>query len=98
MKEAGSEHWTSTLTTSVNGGTNESGFTALPGGCLSASGDFSSIGYMAWFWTSEGYDSSISGKRYGYRRTLDLRSDEITDERGYHAYMGMSVRCVKDLF
>jgi uncharacterized protein (TIGR02145 family) len=96
MKEAGSEHWTSTLTTSVNEGTNESGFTALPGGVLDASGNFSSEGYMAWFWTSEGYDSSISGKRYGYRRSLDLRSDEVSDERGYHAYMGMSVRCIKD--
>jgi uncharacterized protein (TIGR02145 family) len=96
MKEAGSEHWTSTLTTSVNEGTNESGFTALPGGVLDASGNFSSGGYMAWFWISEGYDSSISGKRYGYRRSLDLRSDEVSDERGYHAYMGMSVRCIKD--
>lgn len=96
MKEAGSEHWTSTLTTSVNNGTNESGFTALPGGVLDASGNFTSKGYMAWFWTSEGYDSSMSGKRYGYRRSLDLRSDEVSDERGYHAYMGMSVRCVKD--
>ncbi len=96
MKEAGSKHWTSTLTTSVNKGTNESGFTALPGGCLTASGDFSSIGYMAWFWTSEGYNSSMSGKRYGYRRTLDLRSNEVSDERGNHAYMGMSVRCIKD--
>lgn len=96
MKEAGSEHWTSTLTASVNEGTNESGFTALPGGVLDASGNFSSKGYMAWFWTSEGYDSSISGKRYGYRRTLDLRSDEVSDERGYYAYMGMSVRCIKD--
>jgi uncharacterized protein (TIGR02145 family) len=96
MKEAGSEHWTSTLISSVNEGTNESGFTALPGGVLDASGNFSSEGYMAWFWTSEGYDSSISGKRYGYRRTLDLRSEEVSDERGYHAYMGMSVRCIKD--
>ncbi|MBI9053683.1 MAG: fibrobacter succinogenes major paralogous domain-containing protein [Bacteroidales bacterium] len=96
MKEAGSEHWNSTLTTAVNSGNNESGFTALPGGMLTASGDFSSQGYMAYFWTIDGYDSGISGKRYGYARSIGISTDKFYDANGYHAYMGMSVRCVKD--
>lgn len=96
MKEAGSEHWTTPYITDVNEGTNESGFTALPGGLLTASGDFGSKGYMAYFWTIDGFDSGISGNRYGYARTLGLNTDEIYDARNYHAYMGMSVRCVKD--
>lgn len=96
MKEAGSEHWTSTLTTAINSGNNESGFTALPGGMLTASGDFSSQGYMAYFWTIDGYDSGISGNRYGYARSIGISTDKLYDANGYHAYMGMSVRCIKD--
>lgn len=96
MKEAGSEHWASPYTTAENTGTNESGFTALPGGWLTASGDYATQGYMAYFWTSEGYDSGMSGNRYGYARSLGLSTDKFYDAMNYHAYMAMSVRCVKD--
>ncbi len=96
MKEAGSEHWTTDLITDENTGTNESGFTALPGGWLTASGDFASQGYKAYFWTIDGFDSGISGSRYGYARWLGLNTDKFYDASNYHAYMGMSVRCVKD--
>ena len=96
MKEAGSEHWTSPNITGENTGTNESGFTALPGGSLTASGSFQAIGYMAYFWTIDGYDSGISGKRFGYARSLGLTSNNISDASNYSAYLAMSVRCVKD--
>ena len=58
--------------------------------------DLAGMGYMAFFWTIEGYDSGISGNRYGYARTLGLNTNKFYDASNYHAYMGMSVRCVKD--
>lgn len=95
LKEAGSEHWSSTLLTTENEGTNESGFTALPGGVLTASGQYSSLGYMAYFWTSEGYTSDMSGNPYGYAQVMSL-SNSVFEYNNYHAYMGMSIRCIKD--
>jgi len=47
LKETGTTHWYSPNT----GATNESGFTALPGG-YRVSGGFSSLGFGAYFWSS----------------------------------------------
>ncbi len=85
MKEAGTAHWQSPNT----GATNESGFSALPGG-LRGYGSYALIGSFAYFWSSEGL---------GYVGYWYLRSD---DSVAYGPYTtsevwGLSVRCVKDV-
>jgi uncharacterized protein (TIGR02145 family) len=84
MKETGNTHW-------INqdaGATNESGFTALPGGGRIA-GDFIYLGESGGWWATTPYDS---GNAY----CVEL--DNITGEllRGALAKnYGFSVRCVK---
>lgn len=84
MKETGTSHWTSPNT----GATNESGFTALPGGYRSTVPYFigvygifySSTEYSdgcAWYW-SLAYDNSNVNRNYDYKDC------------------GRSIRCVRD--
>jgi len=70
-------------------GTNETGFSALPGGCRGYNG-FESMNYCGYFWTG----TPSSGDN-GWRRTLcfDENSIEKTEDR---RYFGCSVRCIKD--
>jgi len=86
LKEAGTTHWQSPNT----GATNESGFTALPGGYRNTGSSFYGMGLMAYFW------SSTEGGRYGtWVRYLDFSSSQIN--RSYFTKrFGFSVRCVKD--
>jgi uncharacterized protein (TIGR02145 family) len=87
MKEAGTAHWLSPNT----GATDESGFSALPGGCRSLSGGFSSsMGYGAYFWSSTASSSYSAWSRY-----LSYYYSEVY--RGYfYMQVGFSVRCVSD--
>ncbi len=63
LKEAGTTHWNSPNT----GATNESGFTALPGGIRYVDGSFSNMGYGADFWASaEGDAAGAWGRSLGY--------------------------------
>jgi uncharacterized protein (TIGR02145 family) len=79
-------HWSSPNT----GATNESGFTALPGGSRSRNGTFASVGSRGLWWSST---EDVTGT--AWRRVLDSDvSDiyrELNDERS-----GFSIRCVKD--
>ena len=84
MKEAGLEHWNSPNT----GATNESGFTALPGGFRSVSAGYSSLGELGYFWSSTNYWSPL------YRGLITNGSDIYRDD-SYDNY-GFSVRCIKD--
>jgi uncharacterized protein (TIGR02145 family) len=90
LKEAGTTHWASPNT----GATNESGFTALPGGYRSGSGFFYGyyydMGLDARFWSSSEYDDLGAWLRYlgcgysgVYRGSLDK-------------HYGFSIRCVRD--
>lgn len=86
LKEAGITHWDSPNT----GATNESGFTALPGGYRYINGYFHDVDIFASFWSSTEYDDDLAwyrGLRYEHsdvaRRTYDKRH-------------GFSVRCVED--
>jgi uncharacterized protein (TIGR02145 family) len=86
MKEAGLTHWASPNT----GATNESGFTALPGGTRQENGIFGFLTYQAYFWSSSQNDDTYAW----YRQLICLyehvsRSD-ITKARGF------SARCVQD--
>src|SRR5574344_601553 len=46
LKETGTTHWNSPNT----GATNETGFTALPGGCRNSDGAFYSVGDLGYWW------------------------------------------------
>ena len=61
MKESGTSHWNSPNT----GATNESGFTALPGGYRDFDdGTFDSMGNFAFFWTSTDRVSNLAVSLY----------------------------------
>ena len=84
LKESGTIHWQSPNV----GATNESGFTALPGG--DHSGIFGSIGFGGYWWSST--ESSSTSARYRY---IDGDGSVIYNYSNGKAD-GNSVRCVKD--
>jgi len=88
LKEPGTAHW---LNLDANS-TNETGFTALPGGQRSANGSFSTLGTYGTWWTASEYNSQyLSGGRI-----LQMRGDGTLYENVYNMKIGLSVRCIKD--
>jgi len=86
MKEAGTAHWNSPNT----GATNESGFTALPGGYRSSIGRFSYIGiYGLWWSSTENHTADAWSRFLTYARSNVGRSY-------YNKENGFSVRCLRD--
>ena len=87
LKEEGTAHWASPNT----GATNESGFTALPGGSrFYYDGIYQNIGGLGYFWSCSEGDSS-----YAWIRLLSYNFSGI--HRGnYNKRSGFSVRCVRD--
>jgi len=86
LKEAGTTHWNSPNT----GATNESGFTALPGGYRYNIGSFFSIGYESGWWSS----TENSSTNAWYRR---MSYDGATVDRNTnYKIFGCSVRCLRD--
>lgn len=86
MKEAGTAHW---IPPNV-GATNESGFTALPGGHRYTDGYFYNLGYYAIFWSSSESSSYSAWYRY-----LHCQHSAVYRDYDYK-YHGFSVRCVRD--
>ncbi len=85
MKATGTTHWIDPNT----GATNETGFSALPGGNRSSDGSFYNMGYSTNFFSATEYDAT-----YAWRRNLDYSNAEVF--RGYDSRDdGFSVRCVK---
>jgi uncharacterized protein (TIGR02145 family) len=93
LKEAGTTHWYSPNT----GATNESGFTALPGGHRSCYGSFmdTEIGRVAYFWSS-----TVSDYEGEWFRILDYGGSSVSRYYFYNNFygklFGLSVRCVQD--
>lgn len=86
MKEAGTANWQSPNA----GATNESGFTALPGGGRYYDGNFSSKGSIGGWWSStELLSSSARGRYLYYNYSLIYRGSGSKRD-------GFSVRCLKD--
>ena len=86
LKETGTKHWYSPN----NGATNESGFTALPGGVRSGNGTFNSIGYIGYWWSA-----TERTTRTAMRWVMN--NDKIrVDRYEGNKENGGSVRCVKD--
>lgn len=86
MKEAGYAHWDSPNT----GATNESGFTALPGGVRDANGSFNILGNLGYWWSSTEYNSSNAWGRYL------LADDDDVGRLNFDETLGFSLRCLKD--
>jgi uncharacterized protein (TIGR02145 family) len=72
-------------------GNNEYDFTGLPAGVRLSNGDFGSLGYLSYWWSSNEKNSKMSYYRLFYQ-ALD-RVDRIAYDKGG----GLSVRCVRDL-
>ncbi|MCK4639963.1 MAG: fibrobacter succinogenes major paralogous domain-containing protein [Candidatus Marinimicrobia bacterium] len=88
MKETGTTHWNSPNT----GATNESGFSALPGGYRHyATGGYSALGTNGYFWSStEEYSA------YVYYWFLYQNYSFVTQDVSFNWQRGFSVRCVRD--
>jgi len=86
MKEAGTAQWLSPNT----GATNESGFSALPGGYRYNNGVFYNIGINGFWWSSTEH-STIDA----WRRALGYSYSHISRNYSGLEY-GISVRCVRD--
>jgi uncharacterized protein (TIGR02145 family) len=86
LKESGILNWLSPNTNA----TNETGFSALPGGNRDFNGTFYNVGYSSDWWSSTNYDSANAryrnmGFNHGY--VVSLYNNKLS---------GMSVRCIRD--
>ncbi len=84
LKETGTSHWESPN----DGATNETGFSALPGGARTNTGDFFFKGTRAFFW------NSISTSSNGHYYSLLNANAELYSGYTYKTY-GYSIRCFK---
>jgi uncharacterized protein (TIGR02145 family) len=86
LKETGTTHWNSPNT----GATNETGFTALPGGSRSSNGTFGNIGNSGYWWSTTEYNAT-----YSWHLSISYNSSNVFIY-SYKKVLGFSVRCVRD--
>ena len=89
LKEVGISHWNSPN----NNASNESGFTALPGGNRTFDEKCQGIGDNTHFWTATGLDSR---EKEAWGWFLLHNSTESFSSSEFDTRSGFSVRCVKD--
>jgi uncharacterized protein (TIGR02145 family) len=87
--EAGTGLWLSPNT----GATNESGFTAVPGGYRDPDGSFSLIGSHGIWWSSFKDEENVD---YAWRRGVTYNLN-VLFQGSYPKNSGYSVRCLRDL-
>jgi uncharacterized protein (TIGR02145 family) len=87
MKSIGTAYWNSPNTDA----TNESGFSALPGGYRNNGGSFFSISYNAFFWSATEYDNNSAWylNLYNYNSYVNRNNYDFKS-------VGASVRCLRD--
>src|SRR5574344_1437322 len=85
LKETGTTHWNSPNTSA----TNETGFTALPGGNRRYGGTFYDVGRNGYWWSATENDANKAWSRRVYN---DLSN--VFRESSYKE-LGLSVRCLK---
>jgi uncharacterized protein (TIGR02145 family) len=86
LKEIGFNHWYNPNTAA----TNESGFTALPGGLRGIYGGFGYDGYWGYWWSTS---EDKTTPHYNWVLNYD---SSIANRFTYSKIYGLSVRCVKD--
>jgi uncharacterized protein (TIGR02145 family) len=86
LKEEGNTHWI----WPNSGATNETGWTALPGGRRNSGGVFSSVGEWSYFWSS----TPVAENKAWYYGIGN--SDGTIDRYTYRKKSGFSVRCLHD--
>jgi uncharacterized protein (TIGR02145 family) len=86
IKEAGTVHWKSPNT----GATNESGFTALPGGYRHFTGKFYYVGYYGYWWSTRAYN--VNNAWYNYLGYIYSNLNRYY----YSKTLGFSIRCLRD--
>jgi uncharacterized protein (TIGR02145 family) len=86
LKEAGTTHWQSPNT----GATNETGFTALPGGYRGYFGAFYNVGNYGVWWSS-----TEDGTSYVWDRSMDYIDGGVSRTKSSKE-IGFSVRCLRD--
>jgi uncharacterized protein (TIGR02145 family) len=88
MKTTGTDYWNSPNI----GATNESGFSALPGGGRNLGGSFISIRDFASFWSATEYDSGNAWYYYLYYSAGGVTRTYFNSTKS----VGASVRCLRD--
>ena len=86
LKETGTAHWISPNT----GATNNSSFTALPGGYRDYDGSYYNITGYGYCWSLTEYDIT-----HGWFRAMNYNSSNIL-RLGFNKKNGITVRCVRD--
>lgn len=86
LKATGTTHWSEPN----KGATNESGFSALPGGFRQPNGIFERMGFEGSWWSSTQYASLFAWHRNMYHNYSTVNREK--NDKNY----GASVRCVKD--
>jgi uncharacterized protein (TIGR02145 family) len=86
LKEVETTHWNSPN----SGATNETGFTALPGGSRHSTNGFYYLGSDGYWWTSTESPGNLAYYRYLFSGDPNMRTYDSDQKNGY------SVRCVKD--
>jgi uncharacterized protein (TIGR02145 family) len=86
LKETGTAHWL----ISNAGATNETGFTALPGGSRLNNGTFVYIGISGYWWSA----TELNASNAWYRSMSTYFSN--VDRHNLYKEWGFSVRCVRD--
>jgi len=86
LKETGTTHWASPNT----GATNETGFTALPGGNRNYDGSFNYIGSYGYWWSATENLATDAWNRYMGNYHSSVSRGNVPKE------LGFSVRCVRD--
>ena len=86
LKETGTNHWWNPN----QGATNETGFTAVPGGTRFLNGDFDGLGASCVFWSTFAYDDNNAN-------AWDMSYVNTVFYSGYYSKKcGYSIRCIKD--
>jgi uncharacterized protein (TIGR02145 family) len=86
LRETGTTHWEKPN----NGATNESSFTALPGGYRNNHGAFANIGFFGFWWSATEYGATVA-----HGRSISCSGSEILKIVSFKKN-GYSVRCMKD--
>ncbi|MBM2817042.1 MAG: hypothetical protein HW421_3804 [Ignavibacteria bacterium] len=86
LKETGTTHWNSPNA----GATNESGFSALPGGYRNSNGPFNTYGRYIYLWSS-----TENNSRSAWNREM-LHDYPVIGRVSFVKEFGFSVRCVGD--